>query len=207
MVNSLEKLDVIPDVLPSGTQTSAKLWLDFGGKAKVEQAGTPVDRQTTQTEPDVYSDVESDSGALYTIIMTDPDLLKKNDQMSGQVRHWLQPGLKFSGANQPAKKTTDAVSNYVGCAPAPGTGAHRYVFILARQGGSAPSRSDFPNAEPRQGDEDLKDRMGFNAYEYIQQKGLEVVGVTMMEVSANVQSAVDNVKLGAEAVAHKIQGT
>lgn len=55
-------------------------------------------------------------------LMIDPDLTHPNDRLSGQVRHWLQPGLVFSDGGDEgmaAKATEKAVTEYLECAPGP----------------------------------------------------------------------------------------
>lgn len=48
--------------------------------------------------------------------------------------------------------------------------------------------------------------MGFYAQKFIDEEGLSVVGCTFMMVGPNAGSLVDNVKLGAKSVAHKVVG-
>jgi hypothetical protein len=57
--------------------------------------------------------------------MTDPDLLAKNDKLSGQVRHWIKSGVSFDEASgfRPKANLNPAVLNaYVPPSPAYGTG-------------------------------------------------------------------------------------
>lgn len=70
--------------------------------------------------PDSYSSQSSGAPSL----MIDPDLTHPNDRISGQVRHWLQPGLVFSdggngGEGWVARSTEKAVTEYLECAPGP----------------------------------------------------------------------------------------
>ena len=100
-----------------------------------------------------------------------------------------------------------AVTPYLHCAPGPGP-AHRYIFILAEEPDdttayTASTRSEYPTPS---GVHDLKDRMGFHAQEFIEKYQLKVVGVTFMYVGPNAASLVENVKLGAESLAHKAIG-
>ncbi len=97
---------------------------------------------------------------------------------------------------------------------------HRYVFIVAKQPSlqsqgqaddptsTSPSLSNPTVTNLTQGgpDADLKDRVKFDAWQYVQEAGLEVVGVTYMEVSGNVSSTLDDVKLTAQSLAHKVMG-
>ena len=48
--------------------------------------------------------------------------------------------------------------------------------------------------------------MGFYAQKFIDEEDLKVVGCTFMLVGPNVDSVADNLKLGAQAVAHKVIG-
>ena len=48
--------------------------------------------------------------------------------------------------------------------------------------------------------------MGFNAAEYVEKKGLKVVGVTWMSVRPDAESWVDNAKIGAQTVMDKVMG-
>lgn len=48
--------------------------------------------------------------------------------------------------------------------------------------------------------------MGFNAAEYAEKKGLQVVGVTWMFVRPDAESLLDNAKVGAQTVMDKVRG-
>jgi len=58
-------------------------------------------------------------------IMIDPDLLQPNDTLSGQVRHWVQPGITFDPAELDkdgqvvGKYKEKAVTDYIPCSPGP----------------------------------------------------------------------------------------
>ncbi|KAI0067348.1 PEBP-like protein [Artomyces pyxidatus] len=166
-------------------------------------SGTIYPREATQTEPTItFPGAETD--AEYTLIMTDPDLMMKNDSLSGQVRHWLQPGLRFNSEWR-ASSTQPAITAYLGPAPGLGTGNHRYFFVLTKQAQGV-GESLLNNRFTIGGAEaDLKDRMGFDVAEYIAETGLEVVD-TFMQVGGNVASTALDVKLMTESVAHKIVG-
>jgi hypothetical protein len=143
-----------------------------------------------------------DSDANYTLIMTDPDLMKRNDPVNKQVRHWVQPGLTPSSTGQlvPTRKPH---TTFLASAPLPGTGAHRYVFILARESDKGVDRL---GVGERGGEADLKDRLQFVAADFIEEHGLEVVGVAFAQVAPTTTAAVDNIKLTAKAAAHAVAG-
>jgi hypothetical protein len=94
---------------------------------------------------------------------------------------------------------------------------HRYIFCLARETPSnPPSTSDFPHppkkthtttTSPNSNSEDLKDRSGFDLEQYIEDKGMEVVGVTFIKVGPDsVEGWVENAKLSGEAAVNKVLG-
>ncbi|KAJ9116500.1 hypothetical protein QFC24_006733 [Naganishia onofrii] len=163
--------------------------------------------------------------------MVDSDLTHPNDRLSGQVRHWLRSGLVFTpdengngaGDGTLVGKPSDgvpALTEYLECAPGPPVStlpplvlAHRYIFILARESStSAPQPTDFPSTQlthapsvPKDS-ENLADRAGFNVHEYLEKKGMPVVGVTYMFVAPDVESLVDNVGIMAGTVVDKVMG-
>lgn len=56
--------------------------------------------------------------------MVDPDLTMPNDRLSGPVRHWLQPGIKFAEQGNAeegwfGQMEERAVTEYLECAPGP----------------------------------------------------------------------------------------
>lgn len=60
---------------------------------------------------------------LYTLILTDPDA-------SREWRHWTV--VNIPGTNV---ASGDTQAEYVGAGPPPGSGLHRYVFVVYRQPG------------------------------------------------------------------------
>jgi phosphatidylethanolamine-binding protein len=133
--------------------------------------------------------------------MTDPDLMKANDPINKQVRHWVQPGLTLPvGGTDQLKPTRGPHTTFLASAPLPGTGPHRYVFILAREHGTDPGVGE------RNAHADFKDRLQFSAGDFVKAHGLEVVGVSYMTVAPNISAAVENVKLTAETVKHAVTG-
>ncbi|KAJ9092281.1 hypothetical protein QFC21_006923 [Naganishia friedmannii] len=91
--------------------------------------------------------------------------------------------------------------------------AHRYAFLLARESAtSAPQASDFPSAQlthapsfPKTS-ENLADRAGFNAHEYLEKKQMPVVGVSYIFVGPDVESLIDNVGVMGRTVVDKVMG-
>lgn len=220
MSSQLQSHDVIPDVLPSGTQLSQTLVVKWP-KTTLDNPGAELDREETQSTPTLWieSGHEEQQDGL-VLIMTDPDLMTSNDSTFGQVRHWF--ATKVSVGNDGALNIPDngVLSPYVGPAPLPNyvtQRKHRYVFILCRpkvanQQQSSITEQDLKVSqhkysgafEGKQDLQDLKDRWGFNAADFIKSKELEVVAATFMLVGGNVNSAADNLKMTAEGVKNKV---
>ncbi|KAH8920987.1 hypothetical protein BT69DRAFT_1283506 [Atractiella rhizophila] len=213
-ISNLQKIadEILPGIKFSAESAPA-LRVVFDETTHLETAKAAISRQATLNKPVIFCDLgRENKDQKFTIMMIDPDLFMKNDPISGQVRHWLQGGLTYTSYSDPLITISPPVTAYMPCAPAPGTGTnwvgtHRYVFILAKEDPAhPPSREDFEAADRKDGEEDLKDRMRFNAEEYIKKKQMKVVALNVMEVTANAASTAENLKLGAEAVVNKVMG-
>lgn len=51
----------------------------------------------------------------------------------GPIWHWAQPGLKPNSSQTLTADGTPFITNYIGPAPPPGSGPHRYCFFLYKQ--------------------------------------------------------------------------
>jgi phosphatidylethanolamine-binding protein len=67
----------------------------------------------------------------YTLAMVDPGAVG-SDTSAGVTRHWLVNGLAIDGTAL-NNATAIAITEYAGPAPPPGTGPHRYAFLLYAQ--------------------------------------------------------------------------
>ena len=122
-VQQLHKDNVIPDVLPEGTNLSHDLLLKWPN-ATLDSPGTELGRQDTQPEPSVHvNPAPQEKRDDYVLIMTDPDLMSTNDTKFGQVRHWMATNLKITDSGEVLIPTDANVSPYVGPAPLP-----KYVY-------------------------------------------------------------------------------
>ncbi|GAA6049692.1 hypothetical protein JCM3770_004412 [Rhodotorula araucariae] len=205
LINALRTAQIIPEVLPEPLTSSIKGEVRVHYPEYTISRGDAIPRVGTLAQPEIEFQ-EADTSASYTLFMVDPDLLKHNDSLSGQVRHWLETGLNFDATS---KRTTlsaraTARNDYVPPSPAMGTGKHRYTFLLAREpvAYTGPRDKDFPLT----GKADLKDRMQFNVASYIQEEGLTLEGAGWMEVDADLAATKDNILLTAEAVKNKLTG-
>jgi phosphatidylethanolamine-binding protein (PEBP) family uncharacterized protein len=96
--------------------------------------------------------------------MTDPDAPSREDPKWSEFCHWIITGLKpaASSTADPAAPRPVAISKgreiveYMGPAPPPKTGKHRYVFLLYKDGKTdkmegPPERKKWGNHEHRRG--------------------------------------------------------
>ena len=73
----------------------------------------------------------------YLVICLDIDAPFQSLPVLSPLLHWIQPGLKpertVDGNAKLTASDTPFVANYFGPSPPPGSGAHRYVFLLYEQ--------------------------------------------------------------------------
>jgi len=92
----LQTKNVIPDVLPESTTLPYRLTVHWP-ETVLDVPGKELDRQATQPTPTLKVDpVPEEKTGIYTLIMTDPDLMATNDTAFGQVRHWLATDVSIT---------------------------------------------------------------------------------------------------------------
>ncbi|GAA5969384.1 hypothetical protein JCM8115_003121 [Rhodotorula mucilaginosa] len=205
VLQALRAGDVIPNVVPESATAGVKSALRVHYPEYTISEGEAIPRAATLKQPDLEFQ-NAESNATYTIIMADPDLTHKNDKIAGQVRHWLQSGVRFDETSKRTAAATSAtaLNDYVPPSPAYGTGKHRYVFIAAKEpaGYAGPQGKDFPTNGPA----DLKDRMRFDAARYCSEENLTIEAVGFMQVDADAAATKDNIALTGEAIKNAIIG-
>uniref|UniRef100_A0A1I8QCD4 Phosphatidylethanolamine-binding protein n=1 Tax=Stomoxys calcitrans TaxID=35570 RepID=A0A1I8QCD4_STOCA len=115
--------EVIPDVLDEGPKEVLKVTFDNGAKVNMGNELTP-----TQVQNQPHVEWDSEEGAYYTLLMTEPDAPSRADKSVGEWQHWLVGNI---AGNDVAKGTL--LSGYQGSGPMLGTGLHRYVYLLFKQ--------------------------------------------------------------------------
>ncbi|KIM25457.1 hypothetical protein M408DRAFT_211168 [Serendipita vermifera MAFF 305830] len=203
---ALKEHDLVPSVVPADFTPSVALDVVFPGR-KSFSVGEKLTKEEASQEPQIaflnVEDIGPDEPSSYTIVFVDPDAPSRQDQKFGQWRHWVQPGLrppsiqalaslaggatsdvdiKISEATaQPfATKEKEAATPWRGPGPNPGSGTHRYTFLLFRE----PKSSDFviDAQEDLGGGNEFEQRRKWNAMEFAAKKGLTLVGVTFFTV-------------------------
>jgi len=128
---------VCPDVVPQ--PPAKKLTLVYDDGSSVE-GGNEMLIPNTQNEPTVS--FPTTAGRYYTLLMIDPDNFSRDKPTFRQFIHWFViniPGVAGGqGVNVPQGFV---VSPYMGCAPDPGSGRHRYVFLLYEQHSQIPTEN------------------------------------------------------------------
>ncbi|XP_038044155.1 protein D2-like [Patiria miniata] len=153
----MEAGGVVPDVIDVAPATTAEVTWDSGVKAEMGNVVTPtqVQKQPIVTWP-------AEEGALYTIIMTDPDAPSRANPKFREWRHWL--AINVSGNNM---SSGSARSEYIGAGPPKDTGLHRYVILIYKQSGQIN-----PDSVPFVCDSDLSDRAKWKVREFAQSHSL-----------------------------------
>lgn len=100
--------------------------------------GNELTPTQVKDEPAVKWDAEE--GALYTLLMTDPDAPTRKNPEVGEVRHWMVVNIP---GNEVAKG--QVVVAYVGSGPPKDSGLHRYVFLVFKQHGNVETSISVPN--------------------------------------------------------------
>lgn len=122
----MESSQIIPDIIDSSPVSVIEIRYGSGATVEMGKELTPTqvkDRPTHVTWP-------VESGALYTLIMTDPDAPSRDDPKIREVKHWLV--VNIPGTDIESGTTLAA---YIGSGPPEGTGLHRYVFLVFKQSG------------------------------------------------------------------------
>lgn len=90
--------------------------IDYDGS--IVQNGVFMTPQKTASEPHIVYDIAPNK--LYTLILHDPDSIR------GEYIHWLKVNVNIVNSG-------NTILDYAGPTPPPGTGTHRYIFLLLEQ--------------------------------------------------------------------------
>ncbi|GLB36844.1 putative phosphatidylethanolamine-binding protein [Lyophyllum shimeji] len=192
VVTALQREAIIPEVIPPTFFPSILFSIVWpNGKEAVLSNVDYLTREDTLAEPDVTfvpltisADISKPAqDTTYTLAMTDPDAPSRAEPKYRQFRHWVITGLKIpvSGAQNPsALKTKPSTTPYRPPGPPPGSGVHRYTFLLFEEpaGGFT-----VPEGAPEYGSA-LEERRSWNALDFGNRYGLQLVGANFFLVQA-----------------------
>jgi len=120
---------VVPDTLSAAPPAVCKVEYGTGNHVNL---GNVLSVASTQTSPSLH--FNSEVGVHYTIMMVDPDALSRVTHEYRHFCHWVLVNVSGSGGSYlDLNKNSHAVCSYMGCAPPPGTGYHRYIILVYKQ--------------------------------------------------------------------------
>ncbi|KAF5347604.1 hypothetical protein D9756_010683 [Leucocoprinus leucothites] len=195
LITTLSSHQIIPDVLPSSvsdTFTPTAIFTVVYSSGIETDLGNTVVRSKVLEEPEIRitplnavpgigggSGGKGEKDVKYTLVMTDPDAPSRAEPKFRQWRHWVITGLEIPNV-QPqnatevvyALKTKAATTPYWPPGPPPGSGLHRYTFLLFQEpegGISVPDGAVEYGAK-------LEERRSWNAIKFANEYGLKLVG-------------------------------
>jgi phosphatidylethanolamine-binding protein len=71
----------------------------------------------------------ADAGSYYTLVMTDPDAPSRAEPKFREWHHWIVANIPGNDVGE-----GETLSAYIGSGPPQGTGLHRYVILVYKQG-------------------------------------------------------------------------
>ncbi|XP_030558708.1 protein D3 [Drosophila novamexicana] len=119
---------IVPDVLDEAPPKD-KLKVSYAGEVAVQEGNELTPTQVKDEPLVTWEAAEGDEATLHTLLMVDPDAPSRAEPKFREILHWAVvniPGNQL-GAGQ-------TLAEYVGSGPPKGTGLHRYIFLLYRQG-------------------------------------------------------------------------
>ncbi|KAI1617382.1 phosphatidylethanolamine-binding protein [Exophiala viscosa] len=116
-------LDLVKDA-------SKILGLSYGQKTL--ESDELVSRTDAANEPQL-SFPAGDLSSRYIVVSLDNDAPYASFNILSPILHWIQADLKVSPATNNLTSEGAAVVNWIGPDPPPGSGPHRYVFLLYKQ--------------------------------------------------------------------------
>ncbi|XP_078608963.1 uncharacterized protein LOC144880582 isoform X2 [Branchiostoma floridae x Branchiostoma japonicum] len=124
---------IVPDVIDTAPTVAAEVTYNVTDDGVNSTSSVDFGNELTPTlvkSPPVVT-WPVDDGALYTLIMTDPDAPSRAKPRFREFHHWLVgniPGNEIQNG--------ETLSQYIGSAPPRRRGLHRYVFLVYRQPGA-----------------------------------------------------------------------
>jgi len=130
--------------------------VDYGTSHNVN-LGNLLSVADTQKSPTIHC--PSEKGVHYTIILADPDALSRETHEFRNFCHWIVINVPGVGGNDKIDYSKgNTIVNYMGPAPPPGSGLHRYCILIYRQH----SHVDPERIKPFGQSKDMSDRKSFH---------------------------------------------
>ncbi|XP_073818982.1 protein D3-like [Musca autumnalis] len=119
----MDTAGIIPDVIDAKPGAIAMVVYPANVEVELGKELTP-----TQVKDKPEVSWETDEGALYTLLMVDPDAPSRQDPTYREALHWLVINIPGKGISK-----GQTVAEYIGSGPPDGSGLHRYVFLVFKQ--------------------------------------------------------------------------
>lgn len=153
----MEQAKVIPDVIDAPPPTTLSVTYPDNKQVSLGNELTPTEVKTTPTV-----NWTPENSTYYTLAMVDPDAPSRADPKFREVKHWLVGNILENDIS-----TGDVIAEYVGSGPPKGTGLHRYVFLLYKQGG----KLEFGD-EPKTASTSRANRLSFSIRKFAEKYSL-----------------------------------
>ncbi|PGH11817.1 hypothetical protein AJ80_06975 [Polytolypa hystricis UAMH7299] len=185
--DALRESSIIPDVLDDFTP-SLSLTLTYPSTHSTVELGNTL-RPSLLTHQPVYQfhpftptpllPSDDTSSFFYTLILTDPDAKSRKHPIWSEYCHWILTNasspelIHHHNTNTNTKTKHRILKKYLPPSPPPGTGLHRYVFVLLR-GETGADRKDVSAPKKRRHWGYGEERRGVR--DWAAEYGLVVVG-------------------------------
>ncbi|GAA5865507.1 hypothetical protein JCM8547_001270 [Rhodosporidiobolus lusitaniae] len=113
-------------VIPANFEPKIPVQVEYESFGQVH-IGSRYTTAETQGEPAVTFQATPGEESKYVILLADPDAPSKEDPKWGPFRHWTLADVV------PGQSPGTTLTTYMGPAPPPKTGPHRYVFLVYKQ--------------------------------------------------------------------------
>ncbi|OQR69769.1 phosphatidylethanolamine-binding proteinF40A3.3-like [Tropilaelaps mercedesae] len=153
----MEESKVVPDVLAVAPKGNVKV--DYGNGVQLHLGNTLTPTQV-KSKPTSITWV-TEKGAIYTLVMVDPDAPSRTNPTLRNVKHWLVVNIPGTDIEK-----GEEIAGYRGSGPPKGSGLHRYVFVVYKQ----PGRINVP--DKRVPSSSREDRLGWSLQDFIKKYDL-----------------------------------
>ena len=119
---------MVPDVIDTWPPNVCKV--EYSSHSHVN-LGNVLPVKDTQGQPRLFFPTQPHS--LYTIMLVDPDALSRQTHEFRNFCHWVVVNVPGTGSDHVDAHKGHTVVPYMGPAPPPKSGLHRYVFLVYAQ--------------------------------------------------------------------------
>jgi len=161
-MSEFEQHGVVPDTIPSPPPAIAKV---VYGSSHTVNLGNVLSIATTQSTPTILA--PTDHNMYYTIMMIDPDALSRSVHEFRHFLHWLVINVEGKGgaALDTNGHGAHTVCSYLGPAPPPDTGYHRYIQLIYQQ----PNKISDVKTVKSIAENSMEERKSFHPHLWLQQ--------------------------------------